>query len=224
LLLTDAVSPLKKRQHLVLTYKELLQPLGIAPSSTSPKLYLLPEEIAQARQLLISTYGISADRPLVGINPGAAYGSAKCWLPERFREVALEILDKTDATVLFFGDAGGAALTKQICRDLPPRVLNLAGTTSLRELMCLIHLCDVLLTNDSGPMHMAAALGTDVVALFGSTDPVVTGPYGQGIVIQKQVSCSPCFQRTCPIDFRCMKGITSEEVISSILKILQKRS
>lgn len=212
----------RKTQHLVHTYKSLLEPLGIAPSSTPPKLYLLPDELTAARKLLVA-YGIEEDRPLVGINPGAAYGSAKCWLPERFRAAALEILEKTDAAVLFFGDPSGAALVKEICRDLPPRVLNLAGTTSLRELASLIKLCDVLLTNDSGPMHIAAAVGTEVVALFGSTDAAVTGPYGEGVVIDKKANCSPCFKRTCPIDFRCMKAIGSDEVVSTVLNALKKR-
>ncbi len=222
-LLTDGMAYPKERSHLVLTYKTLLEPLGIPPSPTPPQLYLFPDEIAKTKQLLATTYGIPLGSPLIGINPGAAYGSAKCWLPERFREVALTMVDKTDATVLFFGDANGVSLTKEICRDLPPRVVNLAGMTSLRELMCLISLCDVLLTNDSGPMHIAAALGTEVVALFGSTDPVVTGPYGGGTVILKQVKCSPCFQRTCPIDFRCMKEITAEEVISTLLKVFHEK-
>lgn len=228
LLLTEAVPFPKERkqQHIVLTYKKLLEPLGISPSSTPPKIYLTSEEIKQARQLLTTNYGIPPGRPLIGINPGAAYGSAKCWLPERFREVALEFIEKTDAYVLFFGDAGGASLVKEICRDLPPRVFNLAGATSLRELASLISLCNVLLTNDSGPMHIAAAVGTEVIALFGSTDAVVTGPYsakGTGLVIQKQVSCSPCFKRTCPIDFRCMKEISAKEVIAAVLQTLDKQ-
>ncbi len=227
-LLTKAVQfpEERRKQHLVLTYKKLLEPLGVKPSSSSPKLYVLPEEIDHAQQLLAKNYNMTPDRPLIGINPGAAYGSAKCWLPERFRQVALELLEKTDAYILFFGDASGAALVKEICRDLPPRVLNLAGATSIRELMSLIQLCDILLTNDSGPMHIAAALGTEVIALFGSTDAVVTGPYsseGRGLVIQKKVSCSPCFKRTCPIDFRCMKEISAEEVISIVLQAVRKK-
>ncbi len=210
----------RKHQHIVLTYKKLLEPLGIAISSTPPKLYLLPEEIEHVKQVLTS-FDIPLDRPLIGINPGAAYGSAKCWLPERFRQVALEILDKTDASVLFFGDGNGISLVKEICSGLPSRIYNLAGKTSLRELASIISLCNVLLTNDSGPMHIAAALGTKIVALFGSTDAVVTGPYGSTGIIQKSVSCSPCFKRTCPIDFRCMKGITAEEVTAAILRILK---
>jgi len=224
LLLTDAVPLPKnsKKQHLVLTYQQLLEPLGITATERSPKLYLSPEEIEAAKKLL-SNFAIDLRYPLVGINPGATYGSAKCWLPERFHEVALQLLDKTEATILFFGDRAGAALVKEICSDLPKRVINLAGTTNLRELMALISLCNVLLTNDSGPMHMAYALGTDLVALFGSTDEVATGPYNSGTVIHKHVHCSPCFRRICPIDFRCMKQISTEEVVQTILEKLKTK-
>lgn len=97
-------------------------------------------------------------------------------------------------------------------------MIDLAGVTSLRELACLIKVCDVLITNDSGPMHIAAAFGRPLVALFGSTDEELTGPYGyKESVIRKKVSCSPCFKRTCPIDFRCMTQISVDEVVEKVL-------
>ncbi|NNM42768.1 MAG: glycosyltransferase family 9 protein, partial [Chlamydiae bacterium] len=138
-----------------------------------------------------------------------------------FREVKEKLLKNTDAYILYFGDQVSAPLVKEICAGLPDRVVNLAGITSLRQLSCLIHICDVLLTNDSGPMHIASALHTPLVALFGSTNEVMTGPYNGGDVIHKHVECSPCYQRTCPIDFRCMKKITTDEVYERILKILE---
>ncbi len=224
LLLTDSIPfPAEvAAQHLVETYKMLLRPLGVPTSETLPKIYLGDEEVAQARALIMG-YGIPAGHPLIGINPGAAYGSAKCWLPERFQAVAMRLLAETDGSILFFGDRMGTPLVKEICQGLPERAYNLAGATSLRELAALIGLCDLLLTNDSGPMHIAAALGTEVIALFGSTDPIVTGPYRSGQVLDKKVSCSPCFKRQCPIDFRCMKEITEEEVCAAILHKLQAR-
>jgi heptosyltransferase-2 len=220
--LTDAVpfSEEVKTQHLIKTYGQLLNPLGIDVEQ-EPKLYVDQEEIDQAKKAL-KDFGVSLDKPIIGINPGAAYGSAKCWLPERFREVALQMLEKTEATILFFGDRAGASLVKEICQGLPKRAINFAGVTSLRELMAYISLCEVVLTNDSGPMHIACALDTKVVALFGSTDDIVTGPFKNAIVIRKPVSCSPCFKRTCPIDFRCMKQITVEEVVNALLKSLSK--
>lgn len=101
------------------------------------------------------------------------------------------------------------------------RVLNLAGRTTLRELMALLKSCRVVLTNDSGPMHLAAALGTPVVVPFGSTSPELTGPGLPGearhAVLRSAAPCSPCFLRECPIDFRCMTGITVESAVDSVL-------
>lgn len=210
-------------QHLVVTYKMLLAPLGIPLSPTPPRLFLSDKEVEMARTLL-QQHGVSKESLVVGINPGATYGSAKCWLPERFREVTLRLLEaEQDLFVIYFGDQPTAQLAKEICQQLPPRVVNLAGLTSLRELAALISVCNVLLTNDSGPMHIADALETPIVALFGSTNEVVTGPYRNGQVIHKHVSCSPCYLRTCPIDFRCMKQIEAEEVFDKIMRALRKR-
>ncbi len=207
------------KQHLVKTYKELSEAIGVPKSDTSPELYLSDAERADAAQRL-KLLGIPEKATIVGINPGAAYGSAKCWLPERFREVALRLLEDPKITVLFFGDNNGSPLVQQICDGLPARVINLAGRTNLRELMALIHHCNVLLTNDSGPMHIADALGTPLLALFGSTCDIRTGPYNSGRIIRKPVPCSPCFKRTCPIDFPCMKQIEVDEVTKSLRDIL----
>ncbi len=207
-------------QHLVITYKMLLEMLGIPLSTTAPRLYLLEQEVNEAHQLL-KQHGVMETSKVVGINPGATYGSAKCWLPERFREVAVRLLDDPQIVIVFFGDQATAPLVKEICQGLSPRVVNLAGLTSLRELAALISLCDVLLTNDSGPMHIADALGTKILSLFGSTSEIVTGPYRTGKIIHKHVECSPCYQRTCPIDFRCMKRISADEVYREILAILE---
>ncbi len=209
-----------EKQHLVVTYKMLLAPLGVPISDSPPRLYLSEKEIFQARELL-RQHGVSDSSRLVGINPGATYGSAKCWLPERFREVTERLLQDPELFIIYFGDQANASLVKEICQGLPPRILNLAGLTSLRELAALISICDVLLTNDSGPMHIADALQTPVVALFGSTSEVVTGPYRNGVVIHKHVDCSPCYQRKCPIDFRCMKKIEADEVTEHIMRLLQ---
>jgi heptosyltransferase-2 len=211
-----------QNQHLVITYKMLLEPLGVRVSNTRPRLYLLPKEIEQARTLL-SQRGLPKGAPLVGINPGATYGSAKCWLPERFREVTERLLADPDLYIVYFGDQATAGLCKEICCGLQSRVINLAGATTLRELASLISLCDVVLTNDSGPMHIADALGITLIALFGSTSEIVTGPYSQGGVIHKHVECSPCYQRICPIDFPCMKLIEVDEVYFAIRKALDKK-
>lgn len=208
-----------QNQHLVVTYKMLLEPLGVPVSDTAPRLHLTQKEIAEGLTLF-KQRGIPEGATVVGINPGATYGSAKCWLPERFREVAERLLKDQDLYLAFFGDPATSSLVGEICAGLSSRVINLAGVTTLRELASIISLCDVLLTNDSGPMHVADAVGTPIVALFGSTSEIVTGPYRSGTVIHKHVDCSPCYQRTCPIDFRCMKRIAAEEVYYAIQKML----
>lgn len=210
------------KQHLVVTYKMLLEKIGIPLSSSPTRLFLTPKEVEEARALL-NQNGAVKNTQIIGINPGATYGSAKCWLPERFREVTERLLAEKDVTIVYFGDGASVSLVKEICQGMPPRVINLAGATSLRELASLISLCDVLLTNDSGPMHIADALGTPVVALFGSTNEVVTGPYRSGTVIHKHVACSPCYLRTCPIDFRCMKEIGADEVFQEISRLLKAK-
>lgn len=209
-----------ERQHLITTYKLLLQPLGIPLSNTTPKLFLSAEDRAFASKFL-SNCQISKEHVLIGINPGAAYGSAKCWPPEKFKEVALKLLENPRNHLLFFGDQSGAPLVQEICQNMPARVINLAGKTSLRELMALIGACSVFLTNDSGPMHIASALKIPLVAIFGSTNEVKTGPYHHEKVIHKHVECSPCYRRTCPIDFRCMTRIGSEEVFQELQKIIK---
>lgn len=211
--LTRSVAMPKERLHQVDRYKKLLEPLGIAKSESVPRLVLSNEEIDEAKELLYQR-GYKQGSPLFGINPGAAYGSAKCWPKERFRSLALELLHAApNAFLVFFGDSSTSSLVKEIVRDLPSQVMDLAGVTSLRELVSIIQDCDVLITNDSGPMHIGAALQIPLVALFGSTDEELTGPYGQeDAVIRKKVSCSPCFKRVCPIDFRCMREISVKEV------------
>lgn len=214
----------KETQHLVITYKMLLEPLGISLSKSEPTLYITQEEKDAAKNLLASLGAFIGKNIIVGMNPGAAFGSAKCWLPERFKEVTEQLLQNPNVVVVYFGDPAGASLVNEICKDLPERVINLAGKTSLREVLALINSCSIFLTNDSGPMHIAAALKIPLLALFGSTSDVRTGPYGIGKVIHKHVECSPCYKRVCPIDFRCMKRIGVEEVYQELKQMIEKSS
>lgn len=208
-------------QHLVLTYKALLKPLGIEISNSPPRLYLSEKEINKGKEFLKKFHIVLGKERVIGINPGAAYGSAKCWLPERFIEVTRKLVENPELHILYFGDNLGAPLVNQICQHFPSRVVNLAGKTTIRELMALIKCCNAFLTNDSGPMHIAAALGTPLLALFGSTNEVKTGPYPKGRVIHKHVECSPCYKRVCPIDFRCMKRIEADEVYNELMSVLE---
>ncbi len=222
-LLTTAIPFPEERgkEHLVLTYKRLLFPLDIPLSTTEPQLYITEEERNNAERLL-QRHHVPEKRTLIGINPGAAYGSAKCWPEKQFRALTCKLLSDPQTYILFFGDSASVPLIDSLCRDLPPRAINLAGATTIREAMACIAKCDVFLTNDSGPMHIAAALKTPLLALFGSTNPKVTGPYKHGEIIYRQVACSPCYKRTCPIDFRCMTRITVDEVYEALLKLHRK--
>lgn len=210
----------KETQHLVITYKMLLETLGIPLSNSAPHLYITDEEMNKAQELLKKFGVVKGKNVLVGINPGAAFGSAKCWLPDRFQSVTRHLLENPNVYVVYFGDPAGTPLVNDICKDMPERVINLAGKTTLRELVALIKCCSIFLTNDSGPMHIAAALNIPLLALFGSTSDVKTGPYGIGQVLHKHVECSPCYKRVCPIDFRCMKRIEVDEVYRELQSMI----
>lgn len=196
--------------HQVDLYRKLSEPF-LTPKNLAPSFTKKP------RLELLQKVGYKGNVPLIGINPGAAYGSAKCWPKERFALLAKR-LEKEGCFVVFLGDAGAIPLIDSICQGLPAKVVSLAGKTDLQELLGVISCLDILVTNDSGPMHLADALGIKVVALFGSTDPDKTGPYRQPqAALRKKVVCSPCFQRTCPLDFACMRGIKVEEVFRKVL-------
>lgn len=218
LLLTDAltVPPNEEYEHAVFTYKKLLAPLGIGLSASKPKLYFRPEELEAAKKTLES-YNIHPHNLLIGINPGAAFGSAKCWPKERFKELTARLLMHPEVRVIYFGDGVSKPLVDEITNPFGDKVANVAGKTSLRSFTSLLSLCNCLITNDSGPMHVAAALETPLVAIFGLTNEIKTGPYGGGTIIHKHTLCSPCYKRKCPIDFRCMTSITTEDVFSSLL-------
>jgi heptosyltransferase-2 len=173
--------------------------------------------------------------PCFGLNAGAEYGPAKRWPERRFIEAAVDIQRRMRCRWLVFGVGAEKELAARIAAGIrqaasPEQrdscVLDLAGGTSLGELCAALKLCRVLLTNDSGPMHVAAAAGTPVVVPFGSTSPELTGPGLPGDerhqLLQAGVPCAPCFLRECPIDFRCMTGITVESVVSAVMRELGK--
>ena len=213
----------RKNQHLVYTYKELLKPLGIENTKTVPSLYSRKEEERRCHNFLQS-FGIKENTTLIGINATAAYGPAKCWLPERFTALAKRLLeDDPTSYIVFIGDQSSKNEIAKIIEGLPPQVINLAGSTNLQELVAVIKRCQVFVTNDSGPMHVAAACKTSLVAIFGSTSDIVTPPFEHGRIIHKHVPCSPCYKRVCPIDFPCMKEITVDEVFQITKEELNKK-
>ena len=157
-------------------------------------------------------------RPVCALNAGAEFGPAKRWPADRFAAVARQV----DCRWLVLGGPGDVALAGQIAAQLPD-VVNVAGRTTLLELCELLRVSRLLLTNDTGPMHLAGALGTPLVAIFGSTSAELTGPLGAPVTILREpVECSPCYLRQCPIDFRCMNRITVEQVAAAVRKLLQE--
>jgi lipopolysaccharide heptosyltransferase II len=161
--------------------------------------------------------------PKLGLCPGAEYGPAKRWLPERFAEAAAKIAAQSSAQWILFGTKNDAAIGEQIAAATGDHCVNLIGQTTLDQLIAELRRCSVLLTNDTGTMHLAALLGVPVVAIFGSTEPRLTGPLGNGhIVLRHHVECSPCFLRECPIDFRCMNAVSADEVARAVLSMLAK--
>jgi heptosyltransferase-2 len=166
------------------------------------------------------------DLPLkIGLCPGAEYGPAKRWLPNRFAEVAKEISARSSVQWILFGTARDATVGEQIVAVLGDHCVNRIGQTTLDQLIDELRECRVLLTNDTGTMHLGALLGVPVVAIFGSTEPRLTGPLGDGhLILRHHVECSPCFLRECPIDFRCMKAVSVQEVADAVLSILLKDS
>jgi heptosyltransferase-2 len=160
----------------------------------------------------------------IGLCPGAEYGPAKRWLPERFAEVAAAVSAQSPVQWTLFGTAGDHESGAVIEGMLGPACVNRIGKTTLSQLIEELRECALLLTNDTGTMHLATLLDVPVVAVFGSTEPRLTGPLGLGHhVIRHQVECSPCFLRECPIDFRCMKAISVEEVRDVVLDLLHTR-
>ena len=211
---------LPKSAHQIYEYLHLTAALGANAEPLAPQLFVTPEEIETAK----SKFGLKKiSGPVFGLNPGAEYGPAKRWPVEKFIAAAREIQQRTNCAWLLFGGENDRSLTTQIesaIGDPQSAIFNLAGKTSLRELMALLKICRVLLSNDTGPMHVAAALGTPVVVPFGSTSRELTGPGLPGDarnhLLESGVPCSPCFLRECPIDFRCMNGIGVERVTAAV--------
>jgi heptosyltransferase II len=150
------------------------------------------------------------------IAPGASYGAAKCWPPERFASLADRLISECGADVIFFGTPGEKEIVAQICTTMKARAISLAGETSMRDLAAMFSACSIFIGNDSGAMHVAAAAGIPVIGIFGSTDPEGTAPVTQQFtLIREAVSCSPCFLRRCPVDHRCMTRISVNTVFSA---------
>ncbi|HUR39382.1 MAG TPA: lipopolysaccharide heptosyltransferase II [Planctomycetota bacterium] len=202
-LLTETPAPLERR-HRVYTYHHLLSALGEPPAVTAPRLELPADAIAWAEEKL-------PGGPWIGFNPGATYGAAKQWFPDRFIELGKKLAKRGKLVVV--GGPAEAELGEKVAKGVDG--LCIAGKTSVSQLAAAIARCRLFVTNDTGPMHVADAVGAPMVALFGPTDWIVTPPYGKThTIVRHEIECSPCLKRICPLGHHeCMKKIDVGQVL-----------
>lgn len=225
LLLTHRFRPCEadKTLHEVDYYLELLRAFGITGTVSEPYLTTTAEEDRDAA-LLLAEHGISVSDLVLGINAGASFGSAKRWYPERFAGVAASLAESWAAQVILFGGPDEQELVGAIQQELGGRCLNLAGKTTVRQLMALIKRCNFLVSNDSGPMHIAAAFGVPLVAIFGPTDHTGTAPFSnKAVIVRQETDCAPCKLRACPTDHRCMSAIAVDDVVQAAEQLWKSR-
>jgi heptosyltransferase-2 len=199
-------------------YRRLIDAAFDRGSSRSPsdiRIEASHEERLNADRIL-SDAGIDPDAGFFVINAGAAFGSAKRWPEDRFARVAEALSAERGMPVVMVGARGERPIAAAIQAAITSPSANLCGETDLETLVGVLARAALVVTNDSGPMHIAAALGTPTLAIFGSTDPEVTSPRGPATrLIREPVDCSPCLLRECPIDHRCMERITPESVLAA---------
>lgn len=215
-----------KQGHLIDYYLGLLSQAGLNVINRELNIYLTDEEKRAAQNHLLSM-GATENQLIIGINPGATYGTAKRWPADRYIALSRKFIKEHHACVLIFGGPGEATLGEQIASGVGSGIINLCNQTNLREAMALIGCCDAMVTNDSGLMHVAAALDTPQVAIIGPTDPVATGPVNQSSrLVQRTDSChmAPCLKPHCPIDHRCMTAIDLEQVYDETLSLIRRRN
>ena len=226
LLLTQAI-PVPKRgeipAHEKYYYLELLRRAGwLDKLPEIPEISLrVADEDSQRAEGKLRSLGVRAGALRIAVAAGASYGSAKCWPPERFAEALNQMRRERDADVILFGTPAEAVVAAAIAGALGQPALDLTGNTLIGELPALLKCCSVFLGNDSGAMHVAAAVGLPVVAVFGPTDPDGTAPVTRRCtVVQQKPYCSPCFLRRCPTDHRCMTAISPGRVGDSLRSVL----
>jgi heptosyltransferase-2 len=199
-------------------YLELLHRSGwIEATPAIPPIRLLISHAARASaEATMQRAGARENAWRCAIAPGASYGAAKCWPPERFALLADRLVSDCGADVIFFGTPGEKEIAERICTSMKSRAISLVGQTSMRDLAAMFASCSIFIGNDSGAMHVAAAAGLPVIGIFGSTDPEGTSPVAEKFkLIREPVSCSPCFLRRCPVDHRCMTRITMDSVFTA---------
>jgi heptosyltransferase-2 len=224
-MLTRAIAKPKGRHlHQSAYYAELARGLGLEVPESLPRLTVRADTAGRAEALL-ARHGVAGTATIVGFAPGAAGGHAKRWPPRRVAELVARVSKERGAVCVLVGAPADRDAAREIESSLPAdvRPLNLVGRTDLRLLAGVLARCAAFVSNDSGAMHLAAALGVPVAAIFGPTDDRVTAPLGDHDVLVHQVFCRPCMLRDCPIDHRCMKGITSDAVFAKVTARLEQQ-
>jgi heptosyltransferase II len=229
-LLTKAI-PLPKAgeipAHEKFYYLELLRRAGWIDSLQDDAHIALrvPDEARRRAAQAILQAGARPSVLRVAVGAGASYGSAKCWPPDRFAKALNQTLSGRDADVILFGTSGESAVSSAIASELRRAPVDFTGKTAIADLPALLSHCHLFLGNDSGAMHVAAAVGLPVVAVFGPTDPYGTRPVTpRATIVQEKPYCSPCFLRRCPTDHRCMQAVTPEMVATVLLVRLSEVS
>ncbi|MBI5885263.1 MAG: lipopolysaccharide heptosyltransferase II [Deltaproteobacteria bacterium] len=226
-LLTTAIKagPEIKKRHQIFYYLHIVKALGakMPPKPPVPRLKISASEERWAENFL-KEHGL-AKRPLAGAAPGASYGQAKRWPAKAFSHALNAVAKRRKAAILIFGGPDDIADCDAVYTGLDwPERVNLCAKLTLGESMALMAQCAVFITNDSGPMHLAAALGVPTVAVFGSTDAGLTGPTGPSVsVIQKSIDCSPCFKRECRYGhYKCLTEIDADAVADEACGLMKK--
>ena len=224
LFLTHVIErPDERKKHLVLEYIELIRrAFGKTAAKGTVRLSAprLSGALKETRRLFKR---IPKQKSWIALAPGATYGPSKRWPLAQWAQLVKCLLAEKKISLLILGGKEEAGYLEPLVQSIPQaqkhRVLSLVGQTTPLQLAAVLKQCRLLITNDTGPMHVAAAVGTPTVALFGSSSPVWTGPFGTNhTVIYKRVECSPCFQKTCPIGYICLTGISVEEVYKAVQK------
>ena len=224
-LLTKGVARPRGKVHQVEYYAALARGLGYDVDADARPRIQATERSREKALALLASAGAQPNDTLVGFAAGAAYGNAKRWPPDRVAQ-AIGRLNAAGVTAVLVGARDDRPTGRAIESSLPAgsRVANLIGRTTLRELVGVVSRCAAFVSNDSGAMHIAAALGVPLTAIFGPTDERATAPAGQADVILRQVFCRPCMLRECPIDHRCMKRIDVDSVLHSVMAHLPGRA
>ena len=223
ILLTHRVQRNREIQklHQIDYYLEMVKALGCV--SVNKEMHLETRINRHDAQRVLQEHIPDTKKEIIGIAPGATYGPAKRWFPERFAEVADKIASMFNCQIILLGGKSDWDAAEDVRRFAQTSFLNLAGKTNLKEAVYLISQCRLFISNDSGLMHIAGSLNIPTIAIFGSTNPQTTSPAGnQSIVVHQEVSCSPCLKEICPSDFRCMELISVEDVFAVAQNIFKK--